>query len=287
MRATTSATGQRLLAVAFTTALTACASSPVYYEYQPTESPLRYDFTASVSNEVETPGGMQTSGGESEAIVAVSIGARTDSGTVFSVIFDSFRTATSSDAGSGELHTEDVEGATFVAALRATGAVDILEAPEIELEAVSTDDLAGIVISLLLPLPPGGTETEESWPHKVEAPVGSGLEGSSTYDGIARLAGDTTWNGIPAQKIVSEGTWVLTAVGTPPGSPTEIELQMEGTSVTTYFWDPARGVMLGAEAASSGSGTVMAMGFEMPISITASSTIALQMPGAATAAAGS
>lgn len=275
MRANTSAMRQRLLVAAFTMVITACASSPVYYEYRPTESPLRYDFTASVANEIETPGGMQTSGGESEAIVAVSIGVRTDSGTVFSVIFDSFSVA-GSDADAGDLGVEAMEGATFLAALRPTGAVDILEAPEFELEGVTADDLAGIVISLIMPLPPGGTVTSESWPHRVESPVGAGLEGLSTYDGVARLAGDTTWNGIPAQKIVSEGNWVLTAAGTPPGSPTEIELQMEGTSSTTYFWDPARGVMLGAEAAAKGSGNVMAMGFEMPISNTASSTIALQ-----------
>lgn len=278
MRATTSATGQLLLTAALTAVLTACASSPAYYEYQPTDSPLRYVFTASVSNEIETPGGMQRSGGESDAMVTVSVGARTDSSTAFSVTFESFQTAAGGNAVSGEPDVEDVAGATFVVALGATGSVDILEAPVIEAEGVSTDDLAGIVISLMMPLPPGGTVTSESWPHKVESPVGSGLEGSSRYDGTARLAGDTTWNGIPSQKIVSEGNWVLTAVGIPPGSPTEIELQMEGTSSTTYFWDPARGVMLGAEAAVKGSGTVAAVGFQMPISNTASSTITLEVP---------
>lgn len=284
MKATTSTTGRRLLATAFSIVLAACASSPIY-EYLPTESPLRYEFTGSVSNEIETPGGTQTSGGESEAVIAVSIGARTDSGTAFSVVFESFHASASSDAGSGELKVEGVEGETFRAVLRGAGAVDILEAPEIEAEGIGTDDLAGIVIGLLMPLPPGGTITSESWPHKIEAPVGSGLEGSSVYDGAARLTGDTTWSGIPAQVIVSEGKWVLTAAGTPPGSPTEIELEMEGSSFTTYFWDPKRGVMLAAEAASKGSGTVSAMGFEMPITNTASSTIALQVPGSASSRA--
>jgi len=282
MRTNPSSARQGLLTAILTMSLAACASSgaPIY-EYRPTESPLRYELTAHISNEIETPGGTQTSGGESDATFTASIGERTDSGTVFSVTFESFRAAASGDLGSGEVDGGAVEGTKFVAVLKDGGVVDIIEAPEIDLEGISADDLAGVVIGLLMPLPPGGADTSESWPHIVEAPVGSGLDGSSAYTGTARMAGDTTWNGVPAEVIVSEGKWVLTGAGTPPGSPAPIELTMEGTSSTTYYWDSARGVMLSAEASSQGSGSVATMGFEMPITNTASSTTTLQMPGAA------
>jgi hypothetical protein len=277
MRATVSATGQRLLGAAFTMALAGCASSPVY-TYKPTDAPLRYEFKGSVSNEIETPGGVQTSGGETEATAAISIAASSDSGTVLSLTFDSFRTSAAGGPGSGESGAESAEDAAFRVAWRPTGAVDILKAPDTDLEGASSDDLAGIAVNFVTPLPPGGSVTSEGWPHRVDAPVGSGLKGSAKYDGVARLAGDTTWNGTPVQKIVSEGNWVLTATGTPTGSPTEIALEMDGTSSTTYFWDPARGLMLAAEATSKGRGEVTAMGFQMPISNVASSTIALRMP---------
>lgn len=268
----------RLLPAALALVLAGCASAPVY-EYRATASPLLYEFSGNSDNQIETPGGMQTSGGETEATVVVSIEAAADSGTVFSAKFDAFRAAATGGAGGGELSVEDVEGATFRALLRRSGAVDILDAPDIAAEGISTDDLAGVVIGLLMPLPPGGSDPPDSWPHTVESPVGSGLEGLTKYTGVARLAGDTTWNGVSAQVIVSEGKWVLSAAGTPPGSPTEIELVMEGTTRTTYLWDSKRGVMLGAEAVSSGKGNVNAMGFEMPISNTGSSTITLQTAG--------
>ena len=269
----------RLPAAAIALTLAACAGSAAVYEYLPTERALRYEFSGSVASEIATPGGAQAIESEPEATVVVSMGARGGAGTEFSATFESFR---ASPAGPGL----DMTGVTFSGVVAADGTVEITVTPEIALEGLTSDDLSNIVTSLFAPLPPGGTATSESWPHKVEGPVGAGMQGSTSYEGVARFTGDTIWNGIPAQIIFSEGKWTMTGKGQPAGAPAEIDMALTGTSSTVYVWDPARGVLLGAESVSEGDGTVEAMGFEMPMTNAGATTITLKMPDAMTTGGG-
>jgi hypothetical protein len=159
--------------------------------------------------------------------------------------------------------------------LAGNGEVEVTSAPEITAQGVTTDDMIELVTGVAFPLPPGGDSSAQSWPHHLTTPVASGMEGKVVYDGTASFAGDTTWNGIPARVIVSEGSWKLTGTGMPEGAPAEVELVLEGTSTTSYLWDPARGVLLAMDATSEGDGDVSTMGFTMPMVTTSVGTAEL------------
>ncbi len=89
----------------------------------------------------------------------------------------------------------------------------------------------------------------------------------STYEGEARFAGDTTWNGRAARVIVSQGISTVTGRGTPASAPGEIVFEFSGESITRYIWDPEHGVMLASSTSASGGGEleVLSMQMRMPM----------------------
>jgi hypothetical protein len=99
----------------------------------------------------------------------------------------------------------------------------------------------------------------------------------TSYDGTASFAGDTTWNGVAARVILSEGTTTTTGRGTPEGAPGEIEFTMSGKTVIRYIWDPRGGTMLASNSSTEAEGEieVIAMGMTMPISYRGGSDVRL------------
>lgn len=259
--------------------LAACASSgsgPIY-ELRPTAVPLTYVLSSEGSNDIETPAGSQGATYSSEATLVLEIGEELEGGRSFVVTVESFSFETGGDFGamSDDL-TETVAGKPFRGVISPEGGVTFTESPQFSKGSVSTDDLERVVSELLFPLPPGGDPSVGSWPHRVNLAVGSGLEGTSVYDGEMTVAGDTVWNGIPATLMVSEGTVTIEATGQPAGAPAEIELANEVAARTVYVWDPARGVLLQVRATGSGGGDISTMGFSMPMAVFSETVVTLQ-----------
>jgi hypothetical protein len=246
----------------------ACGSgrAPVY-TLQPSEAPLRYAIETEGSQTVETPNGPAGGAYDTDAVLLLTFGGEVSGGRSFSGIFESFVSTMQSQAGQQEFDGSALTSKVFRGSVTSSGAMEIREKPEVTVGAYDENSLVAMFPDLLTPLPPDGEFTEESWPHAYVLPSGGGLEGETSYTGMARFVGDTTWNGVAARVIVSEGDVHADGVGTPQGAPAEVELAADGSSRSVYVWDPEAGVLLAMKAESQSKGTVTTMGFDLPLEL--------------------
>ena len=88
---------------------------------------------------------------------------------------------------------------------------------------------------------------------------------TSTFEGAARFAGDTIWNGVAARLIVVEGTLEIEGSGAPAGAPAEMNLLLEGESTRLYVWDTTRRVMLASLMTGKAEGSLSISGMDLQI----------------------
>ena len=255
--------------VALAAFASACGGSraPVY-TLQQSESPLRYSINTEGSQTVETPNGPAGGGYDTDAVLLLAFGGEMSGGRSFSAIFESFDSTLESQMGEQKIDGTPATNQVFRGSVSTTGAIEIREKPEVTVGAYDQNSLLAMFPDLLTPLPPGGEPVDGSWPHSYVLPSGGGLEGETSYTGSARFAGDTTWNGIAARVIVSEGRVHAEGTGTPQGAPAEVILAAEGDSRSVYVWDPEAGVLLAVKAESQSNGLVTTMGFDLPLALT-------------------
>ena len=257
------------VSVAFAGFASACGGgrAPVY-TLQPSEAPLRYAIETEGSQTVETPNGPAGGSYDTDAFLLLTFGDEISDGRSFSAIFESFESTLESQAGQQEIDGTPATNQVFRGSVTPTGAIEIREKPEVTVGAYDQNSLLAMFPDLLTPLPPGGESVDGSWPHAYVLPSGGGLEGETSYTGSARFAGDTTWNGIAARVIVSEGRVHADGTGIPQGAPAEVELDADGDSRSVYVWDPEAGVLLAMKAESQSKGLVTTMGFDLPLELT-------------------
>ena len=247
----------------------ACAGGPApVYTLQPSEAPLRYAIETAGSQTVETPNGPAGGGYDTDAVLLLSFGGEVSGGRSFSAIFESFESTLESQMGQQKVDGTPATNQVFRGSVTSTGAITMREIPEVTVGAYDQNSLTAMFPDLLTPLPPGGESVDGSWPHAYVLPSGGGLEGETSYSGTARFVGDTTWNGIAARVIVSEGKVHADGTGTPQGAPAEVELAADGDSRSVYVWDPEAGVLLAMKAESQSKGLVTTMGFDLPLELT-------------------
>ncbi len=260
----------RLLLSALTCLVaSACAgSSGPIYEFQPTPGPLHYEIIDRGSLLIETPMGEQRSSDSTKATLRLEIGQMSAGGRRVSVAFETLDIWAGGDFQAEHIQGGELIGRAFTGTLSDQGIITVTEAPEIPAALQGSADPAAIFADLLLPLPPTGEESADSWSHATTQMSETTMSMEGSYEGTATFAGDTTWNGRPARIIVSEGNTMTSGRGTPVGAPGEIEMVLKGKAVTRYIWDPARGVMLGYRTTSSAEGEleVLSMAMAMPIS---------------------
>jgi hypothetical protein len=261
---------QQLLmgSLAVTSVTLACGGgrSPVYV-YDETDAPLSYRYTTVGSQAVETPNGTSGSGFDTEAVMMLDLESASPDGRAFSIEFETFDATLEGQRGSREVDGASIRGQVFRGVLGPTGSIHMLETPTVQAGAYDQNSLLAMFPDILVPLPPGGDASAGEWPHSWTLPTGGGLEGETSYTGTARIAGDTTWNGIAATVILSKGSVHADGTGTPEGAPGEVTLSASGTASATYVWDPISGVLLAMTAESRSEGSVLAMGFDLPIEI--------------------
>ena len=252
------------------------AKGPLY-EHQPTETPLRYEIHDRSNLLVQTPMGDQHTRDSTIAIVAVQVGGGAADARDITVAFESLDIWAGGDMNRQHLQGGELLGKQFVGTVSDQGLISVSESPEIPAELREATDPWAIFADLLPPLPPAGDASVESWTHKTEAMVETAMTVNNTYEGTARFAGDTTWNGQMARIIVSEGTVMSSGKGYPAGAPGEIEFAMTGEATTRYIWDPQRGVMLGYTSTGEAEGELElpSMAMTMPISFTGSKEVRL------------
>jgi hypothetical protein len=235
--------------------------------YEETDAPLSYRYATKGSQAVETPTGTSGSGFDTEATMILDVGSATPDGRAFSIDFEAFDATLEGQRGSRQVDGASVRGQVFRGMVGAAGSIRMVETPTIQAGAYDQNSLLAMIPDILVPLPPDGDASAGEWPHTWTLPTGGGLEGETSYTGTARFAGDTTWLGVEARIIVSEGSIHADGTGTPEGAPGEVTLSASGSAIATYVWDPARGVLLAMKAESRSEGSVLAMGFDLPIEI--------------------
>ncbi|MCL7958617.1 MAG: hypothetical protein M8861_00345 [marine benthic group bacterium] len=237
------------------------------YEHPETDSPLRYRFAMKGGQAVETPNGTTGGGFDTNAVMLLGIGPDSPEGRSFAVEFEAFDATLEGQMGSRKVDGASFIGPVFQGILGPAGSIELVNVPSVEEGAFDQNSLLAMFADLLAPLPPGGDASAGEWPHAWVLPAGGGIEGQTSYTGSARFAGDTIWNGIEARLIVSEGEVHLEGTGTPEGAPGDVVLDTDGTASATYIWDPSSGLLLAMKAESRSEGSVLAMGFNLPIEI--------------------
>lgn len=248
------------------------AQEPIY-ELRATEAPLRYDMSGSQTTVIELPtGGEQRVETGTTATVAVSYGQRTDAGLPFEMTFEALEVK--GPGGAADL--SGLTGQPIRGIMDESGVVQVDEAPDVQVPGADAEGLASQTLGLLfVPLPPDGDASAESWPLERSLPAGGGMDGASTFEGSARFTPEMEWQGAPARIIVSEGDLRQRATGTPPGAPSEVDVDFEGEATTTYAWDPGRGVLLHVQQDVELEGTISMQGMALPTTTTGRQTFDL------------
>lgn len=248
--------------------ISACATATTRspFEFQPTNSPLQYDVTVSGDVIADTPMGRMTSETDSEAIVSLDIGERFENGRGVTATFEALEVRAEGSLGGGTVNAEGILGKPYTGSLAATGQISITDSPQASSSLTNNLDPAALLTELLVPLPPGGDADMESWPIRSSVISDAAVRLTSTFEGAARFAGDTIWNGVAARLIVVEGTLEIAGSGAPAGAPADIDLTLEGESTRLYVWDMERGVMLASLVTGEADGalTIRGMGMQIP-----------------------
>lgn len=248
------------------------AQEPIY-EIRATDAPLRYDATGSQVTVIELPtGGEQRVETGLTATVAINYGRRTEVGLPFELTFEALEVT--GPAGAPDL--SELIGQPIRGSIDDEGEIQVDEAPEAQVPGADAEGLASQTLGLLfVPLPPDGDPAAESWPLERSRPAGGGLDGVTTFDGSASFAPEMEWEGTPARIIVSRGDLRQRASGTPPGAPSEVDIDFEGETTTTYAWDPSRGVVLHVAQDVELEGTVSMQGMALPTTTSGNQTLTL------------
>ncbi len=254
---------------------TACASGGAQptFEFQPASGPLRYTAIGEDQNRVETPMGDQETSSTSRITVVLETAQRTATGVAMTATFETLEGNTSQE---GDFSGGALIGKPYSGTILPDGTIEIAEGPETPGALKQFMDPRAFLTELLVPLPP--SDNVESWPVRRETTYDQMIEMTAVTTGTARIAGDTTWNAVPAKIIVLDATVELSGSGMPAGSPAELEFAAQGPATLRYVWDAARGIMLASvlEAEYSGDVTVVGMGMTFPIVFHSSSTVELQ-----------
>ena len=240
-------------------------SAPIY-DLRSTREPLEYAAEVENLTTIETPGGEQEINFTTSIELTLIYGSRTAEGLPFEVVFAKFATEGPGPDLSAML------GLPFRGMVGDEGEVELTESPELDIPGFDGAAMVQVIKPLMIPLPPGGVTTEESWPLQVSHDPGGGMTGFASFDGSVRFAADTVWNGIPARIIVSSGEVRQRASGTPPGAPGEVDVDTEGEAESTYAWDPARGIVLHVTVKTEMDGSVSMQELVMPLTVETTAT---------------
>jgi len=238
------------------------------FEYGPSEVPLRYDVTSETGSSIQTPMGPQNVDATTNVTVTFEVGGPGDGGRRVVAVFEALE---SQSTGIGRLQGGALIGKPFVGVLAHDGSVDFTETPETPANLRDYFDPSAFLSELLMPLPPEGSGDMESWSVHQESTERTQMTMVSSFDGAARVAGDTVWAGQPAKVVIVEGQFKLEGTGTPTGSPAELEMVVSGPATMTYIWDATRGVMLSGTTRGEGEGTVALVGMDLTMAMTVTS----------------
>ncbi|MDH3297639.1 MAG: hypothetical protein OEM96_05095 [Gemmatimonadota bacterium] len=261
---------QRLVWILTVSVLAACggarqAPAPIY-DLRATPVPLEYAAEVRSLTVVETPGGEQEIASTTTIVMTIAYGAPTSDGLPIEVVFSEFSTEGPAPDLSAML------GLPFRGIVGEGGEIELTETPDLDVPGFDAASLLQVINPLVIPLPPSGHPTEEAWPLQRSRDPGGGLTGESTFEGSARFAADTVWNGIPTRWLVASGDVKTRASGSPAGAPGEVDLDSEGESEISYAWDAARGVVLHVAVEIELDGTVSTQGMVLPLTIETSAT---------------
>lgn len=261
------------LAVVAVAASAACSGGrggqgPIY-DLRATEVPLRYSMESSSLTVVELPtGGEQRVETSTTGTLSVEYGQPTDAGLPFTLIIEELDVT----AATGAPDLSALIGTPIRGVAQRDGNVEVTEAPDVNVPGFDSAGLGQLISPLIVPLPPDGDPTAESWPLQVTRSTGDIMQGEASFDGTVRFTPAERWNGTPARIIVSEGDVDQRASGQPPGSPGEVDLEGQGESTTTYVWDPAEGAVLHVDRTAEIEGTVSTQGMALPLTVTTTET---------------
>lgn len=252
------------------------ARGPIY-EFRPLAQPLRYEISDHGHVSIETPMGDQQSIDSAKATLRLEVVGSAAGGRAVSVTYEALDIWGGDEYNRQHFDGSPLAGQTFTGSLSEQGLITVESAPEIPAELKPGGDPAALFADILPPLPPGGAGAAAPWPHRGAITSEASMTVTSTYEGQARFAGDTTWNGRAVRVIVSEGISTVSGRGTPASAPGEIVFEFSGKSITRYIWDPERGVMLASSASASGDGEleVLSMQLRMPMTYAGSREVRL------------
>ncbi len=257
---------RKLFSVLTVVGAVACASAggPVY-EFGPSEGPLRYDANTYALLNVETPDGEMVSRDTVRSTLVLDIGSENQAGRSVSTQFEALEIKVTGSMANVRLEGTELVGKPFQGTLKHDGTIEVSDAPDTPRSLRDLFDPAALFAELLVPLPPDADAGAQSWPVQTTVTSEAGWTLKSRFDGTARFAGDTTWNGQSARLIVSEGKFELEGKGMPAGAPSEVEMSMSGTSTRRYVWDAMRGVMLASRNETSAEGIVVVLDFDLAL----------------------
>ena len=248
-----------------------CASgmSGPTYEFRPDGGPLRYEVTVYQSLLVETPVGTQRSEDTVSAIISLEIGGPSGDGLSVSASFEALTVRSVGDMGTTRLEGGELIGAPISGLLAKNGSISVSERPSVSARLADVFDATSMLAELLVPLPEDGI-TEQPWPVRLVVLSETSFTLTSTFEGTARLVGDTMWNGVLAKIIVADGTVTVEGGGQPAGAPAPVTMSITGSNNARYVWDAQRGVMLASETDYDLAGAMTMEGFDMAFQTTAS-----------------
>ena len=256
-----------LSAFAFATACAGGSSGPTF-EYGPSSTPLRYQVSSKTESVIETPMGAQNANDTSNVTVTLQIGEPAGDGRQVIAVFEEFN---SQITGVGKIDGGEMLGQEFSGILAHDGTIEFTETPSSPKKLSDYIDPAAFLSELLVPMPPPGSEAVETWPVSQEYTEYTQVTMTNTVEGTARIVGDTVWNGQPAKLIEIRADYSLEGIGTPTGSPGELEMVLSGPGTTRAVWDAQRGVLLSATSHGSATGTVTIAGMDITLPVTAES----------------
>ncbi len=257
---------QRAIVFSLATTLSlGCAGAvgPIY-EFRPMEQPLRYEISDHGHVRIETPMGEQQSIDSVKATLRLEVAT----GRQVSVTYETLDIWAGDEYNRQHLDAAALAGRPFKGQISEQGQIATESTPEIPAEIRAATDPAAFFADLLPPLPPSGAAAAQTWPHRGTVNSQATMTVTTSYEGQARFAGDTTWNGRAARVIVSEGTSIVTGRGMPAGAPGEVSFEVTGESITRYIWDPQRGVMLASSSSTRGGGELEVLTMQMLMPMT-------------------
>jgi hypothetical protein len=269
---------RRICSTSLLVLLAACGSKGPVFSFGPTSAPMRYQVDAYSNLLVETPDGNQASRDTVRSTLTLDIGDAVAGGRRVTAQFEGMEVKTVGDMGSRRLPGDELVGKPFTGTLKQDGSIEVTDAPQLPRGMRDLFDPAALFVEMLAPLPPDANASAASWPHRSVVTSKAGMDIVATYEGTARFAGDSTWNGQPVRIIASEGTVELKGEGTPPGAPGAIEMTLEGKVTRRYYWDAMRGVMLASVQESEAEGVIVVLDFDIavPTSLTSVQRVTLR-----------